>query len=328
MRRLRWRWSSWLVGVVVLGLVLWWTGSDPFVAGVRSLDVPVVALGAALAVPTTVACAWRWRLVAQGLGVGLDPGAAVASCYRAQFLNTVLPGGLLGDVHRGMHHGRTVGDTGRGLRAVGWERTAGQVVQAVIAVGVLVLLPSPVRSTASSVLGALAAGAVAAGIVVMLLGLRGFPAPAACVGRVLGALREDLRQGLLARATWPGIVVASTVAVAGHLATYVVAARAAGVTASTATLLPLALLVLVTAGLPTNIAGWGPREGVAAWSFAAAGLGADQGVATAVAYAVIVTVANLPGAVVVVGTTRRGGVRPQAAASLGRGLAEERRAHG
>jgi len=326
MRRLRWRWSSWLVGVVVLGLVLWWTGSDPFVAGLRSLDAPVLALGAALAVPTTVACAWRWRLVAQGLGVGLPLGAAAASCYRAQFLNTVLPGGLLGDVHRGVRHGRTAGDTGRGLRAVGWERTAGQVVQAVIAVGVLVLLPSPVRS---SVLGALAAGAMAAGIVVMLLGLRGFPAPAARVGRVLRALREDLRQGLLARATWPGIVIASTVAVAGHLATYVVAVRAAGVTASTATLLPLALLVLVAAGLPTNIAGWGPREGVAAWSFAAAGLGAHQGVATAVAYGAIVTVANLPGAVVlVVGTARRGGVRPPAAASLGLGLAEERRAHG
>ncbi len=91
------------------------------------------------------------------------------------------------------------------------------------------------------------------------------------------------------------------VALAGHLATYLVAARAVGVTASTATLLPLALLVLVAAGLPTNVAGWGPREGVAAWTFGAAGLGADQGVATAVAYGAIVTVASLPGAVVLAG---------------------------
>ena len=44
-----------------------------------------------------------------------------------------------------------------------------------------------------------------------------------------------------------------------------------------------------------SIAGWGPREGVAAWAFAAAGLGAAQGVATAVVYGVMVFVASLPG---------------------------------
>jgi glycosyltransferase 2 family protein len=49
-------------------------------------------------------------------------------------------------------------------------------------------------------------------------------------------------------------------------------------------MLPLALLVLLGAALP-NIGGWGPREGVTAWAFAAAGLGASLGVATAVATA-------------------------------------------
>ena len=65
-------------------------------------------------------------------------------------------------------------------------------------------------------------------------------------------------------------------------------------------LLPLALLVLLAMAVPTNIGGWGPREGVAAWAFAAAGLGAAQGVATAVVYGVMALVASLPGAVVLV----------------------------
>jgi hypothetical protein len=39
---------------------------------------------------------------------------------------------------------------------------------------------------------------------------------------------------------------------------------------------------------------------MAAWAFGAAGIGADQGVATAVAYGAMVLVANLPGAVVLV----------------------------
>ena len=49
-----------------------------------------------------------------------------------------------------------------------------------------------------------------------------------------------------------------------------------------------------------SIAGWGPREGVTAWVFAAAGLGASAGAATAVTYGVMVLAASLPGALVLV----------------------------
>ena len=62
-------------------------------------------------------------------------------------------------------------------------------------------------------------------------------------------------------------------------------------------MLPLALIVLLASAVPTNIAGWGPREGAAAWAFGAAGLGAAQGATVAVVYGVMVLVATLPGAV-------------------------------
>ena len=67
--------------------------------------------------------------------------------------------------------------------------------------------------------------------------------------------------------------------VAGHVATFLIAARTAGSTASPAQLVPLALLVLLAMAVPANVGGWGPREGVAAWAFGAAGLGAAAGVA-------------------------------------------------
>ena len=55
-----------------------------------------------------------------------------------------------------------------------------------------------------------------------------------------------------------------------------------------------------------NVAGWGPREGVAAWAFSAAGLGASQGVTVAVVYGVLAFVACLPGAaVLILGRHRR-----------------------
>ena len=77
------------------------------------------------------------------------------------------------------------------------------------------------------------------------------------------------------RPAWPAITLASALAVAGHAVTFLVAARTAGATAPPARLLPLALLVLLAMVLP-SIAGWGPREGVAAWAFGAAGLGAAR----------------------------------------------------
>ena len=87
----------------------------------------------------------------------------------------------------------------------------------------------------------------------------------------------DLRDGVLSAETWPGVTAASIVVVAGHAATFVIAARVAGSTASLAQLLPLALVVLLAMGLPINIGGWGPREGAAAWAFGAAGLGRGAG---------------------------------------------------
>ena len=85
--------------------------------------------------------------------------------------------------------------------------------------------------------------------------------------------------------------------VLGHAVTFLVAARTAGVSAPTSRILPLALLAFLAMLLP-SVAGWGPREGATAWVFAAAGLGAALGVATAVAYGVMVLFAALPGAVV------------------------------
>jgi uncharacterized membrane protein YbhN (UPF0104 family) len=267
-----------------LAFLVWRVGTGPFLDGLRTVDGEALAAAAGLAVLTTVCCAWRWRIVARGLGVELPLRTAVAAYYRSIFLNVTLPGGVLGDVHRGISHG---------LRAVAWERSAGQAVQVVLTVAVLLVAPSPVR--AAMPLVALALAAVAAGVIVAA---RVRPAAARSrLARVRRAAARDLRTGLLARRAWPAIALASALVVAGHAVTFLVAAQAAGVTAPVPQMLPLALLVLLGAALP-NVGGWGPREGVTAWAFAAAGLGASRGVATAVVYGVMVFVASLPGAAV------------------------------
>ena len=135
-----------LVGAGVIVVLVWRLGTGPFVEALHAVTGWTLVAAAVIGVVTTLCSAWRWTLVARGLGVDLPLRTAVAAYYRSQFLNLVLPGGVLGDVHRGLRHGRDTDDLGRGLRAVAWERSAGQAVQLVVALAVL-LLPSPARSS-------------------------------------------------------------------------------------------------------------------------------------------------------------------------------------
>jgi uncharacterized membrane protein YbhN (UPF0104 family) len=293
MSRSVWAWAQPAGAAATLAFVVWRLGTGPFRDGVRTVDGRALAAAAGLALLTTVCCAWRWKIVARGLGVDLPLRAAVAAYYRSQFLNLTLPGGVVGDVHRGISHGRDTGDVGRGLRAVVWERSAGQVVQMVITVVVLLVLPSPVHSFMPAIAIAVAVAAFAAVLVV-----RARPAGGRSrLARIWSASIGDVRDGLIARKAWLGIALASALVVAGHAATFLIAARTAGASAPPSQMLPLALLVMLAMVLP-SIGGWGPREGVTAWVFGAAGLGADKGVATAVVYGVMVLVASLPGAAV------------------------------
>jgi glycosyltransferase 2 family protein len=293
-RRFR-RWASPALAVAVLAVVIWRLGAGPFLAGVEAVDGRALLAASAIFFVTTVFSAWRWTVVSRGLGIRLSLPAAVAAYYRAVFLNLVLPGGVAGDVHRGVSHGREVHDVGRGMRAVVWERSAGQVVQILLLIAVLLVLPSPVRSSMPFV----AAAAVAVVVGLVLVGRVRLRDRHFRWSRVRNAVVADVREGVLRRNALPAVVFASVMVAVGHAATFLVAARTAGVDASPSRLLPLALLALLAMVLP-SIGGWGPREGVTAWVFAAAGLGADRGAATAVAYGVLVLAASLPGVIVLV----------------------------
>jgi glycosyltransferase 2 family protein len=193
---------------------------------------------------TTWCCAARWSLVSARVGAPVPLRTAYVAYYRSQLINVTLPGGVVGDVHRGLRHG---------WRGVVWERGLGQLTQ--VALVVALVLPSPYRWPALAAVGALA---VAGGAVLLL----------------------------------------SLGAVAGHLLVFLVAAHAAGASLSPLVLLPVGALVLLGSSIPLNVAGWGPREGVAAWAFTAAGSTAAVGLTVAVTFGLLATVATLPGLLV------------------------------
>ena len=277
----------------MLLVVIWRVGTDPFLHGLKAVDGRVLLAAAAVVLVTTCCSAWRWTIVARGLGVRLSLPAAITAYYSAVFLNLTLPSGVAGDVHRGISHGREVHNVGLALRAVVWERAAGQAVQVVLTIAVLLVLPSPVRSAMPFV----AVAAVAAAVGLLLVGRRRVGDARSRWTRLRNSVVTDIRNGVLRQSALPAVVVTSIVVIVGHAVTFLIAAQTVGVTAPISRLLPLAALALLAMVLP-SVGGWGPREGLTAWAFSAAGLGADRGAAAAVTYGVLVLAASLPGAIV------------------------------
>ncbi|WP_407651515.1 lysylphosphatidylglycerol synthase transmembrane domain-containing protein [Actinoplanes sandaracinus] len=298
---------------------MWRLGTGAFLDGLRVLDTGALVAALGIGAATTVLSAWRWCLVARGLGMRLTLKDATADYYQALFLNAALPGGILGDVGRAVRHGKDSGDLGRGVRAVVLERTAGMIVLLVVGAAVLVTVPSPVFDLLhanGARTAAVTAGIASAGVLVFL-GMRRLRRGRSKAAGAARAGMSEIRAGLLSWRSGPGVLLASAAALAGHLATFLVAARAAGSVASLLELAPLLLLALLAMGLPINVGGWGPREGVMAWAFGAAGLSAAQGLTIAVAYGILAFVAAIPGAVVlVVRLVARRAEKPRTAPAL------------
>ena len=299
MRRTVWAWLRALIASGLVGVLLWKLGTGAVLDGLRVIDLRAACAALAIGLITTVLTAWRWCLIARRLGLRLPLWSAVADYYRALFLNAVLPAGVLGDVHRAVRHGRQEGDVGRGVRAVVLERSAGQVVGVALSAAVLAARPTMVPARfrdAVTISGAAVVGLVLVVSAVAVLAGERWARSGSRWRRAAAISLHDLRRGLLARDAWPGIVLSSVLAFAGHLTLFLVAARTAGSDASFARLLPLMVLILLAMGLPLNVGGWGPREGMAALAFGAAGLGAAQGLTVAVVYGVLTLVSSLPGA--------------------------------
>jgi uncharacterized membrane protein YbhN (UPF0104 family) len=284
-----------LGGLLVLVFLVWQFGTGPFADAWRVTTWTSVLAALLLNLGSTLTSAWRWRLVARALGAPLTVRQSVTGYYRSQFLNSVLPGGILGDAHRGVRHGRRAGDVGVGLRATVWDRVLGQVVQIALTLLALSFLGTPLTPLAP----------VALLLVVLLAG----------GGWLLMRLRRtanvwvggDLRT-LLRLPTAGLVALASLGTTSGHVAIFLVAEHAVGVDAPWQTQVTIALVVLVLSSVPLNVAGWGLREGAGAWVFAYAGLGAALGLTVSIEFGVLGALATTPGLVVLVSdvVARRG----------------------
>ncbi|WP_340295798.1 lysylphosphatidylglycerol synthase domain-containing protein, partial [Aquipuribacter hungaricus] len=255
--------------------------------GTAVLSPGPVLLAVALGLGFRALAAARWLVVARALGAPLGPLQAWAEYLRSELLNQVLPGAVLGDVDRARRHGKDVGLL-PAARAVALERVVGHAVL-VLAVVVVLLRRPDLLGAADGADGRTVAVLVVAGAVAVLVGVLLWQ-PWRRTGGARG-LPPALVPALLAAAGLSVGVLACAVTL------FVVAARATGTVAPLGDVVPAVLVVLVLAGVPLTVAGWGAREAGAALCFAAVGLPAAAGVSAAVGFGLLSAVAALPGLV-------------------------------
>lgn len=282
--------ARWSAAAVILALVIARTGGEPFARGLRAVSAPLIAFSLVVSALTTLCVATRWRQVTHALGGRLDLATAVGAYYRSQFLNVVLPTGILGDAHRAVGQGRRLGGLGHATRTVVWDRLWGQGVQIVLTCVLLLGLPSPLHDAMPVVTSALLVA-----IVIAVCAVAWASHNRTGIHRPARALAADVRL-MTVGGGWLAPTATSLLAFAGHVGVFLAAMWAAGVRGGFGIHLGLALLVLTAMSVPISIAGWGPREGVAFWAFGAAGLGGSAGVTVTTVYAVLVLCSLAPGA--------------------------------
>jgi uncharacterized membrane protein YbhN (UPF0104 family) len=270
------------VAVPLLLLVLLWHVADGRAALrlLAGLHPGWFAAAVALVLAQTALSALRWRLVAQGYGIGLTPGRALREYLLAQVLNQTLPGGVPGDAARAMRN-RGDGGIGAALQAVVAERALGQA--ALLAL----LLPALALSLALGKINWPAA-------TLPVLGLA-----AAGLGIIAAVLVRAAPVRRAARAVAPraaAIAALSAAILAVNLAGFAAATRATGAALPAEAVVTLIPLILTAMLVPLSVGGWGWREGAAAALFPLAGLSAGQGFAAGAAFGLAILAAALPGA--------------------------------
>ena len=264
-----------LITLGILAFIVLRWGPDPFLHALHAMPAWAWVCGPLLGVVGVIAQALRWRLVARYQAIRVSVGSAIARCWQAAFLNSVLPGGLAGDALRAADDSSDArADTGgralgRGLAAVVAERLLGTAV-------VFVAAAIALGERAPLVATACLAGAVVA-------------------GAISWRWTRALAPGQVA-----AVVSLSVLGWAAFAGLFVVVARALAPSVPLAAALALAAVALAGMSVPIGVGGWGTRETAAGWAFALHGFDAGLGIVVSVGYGVVALVSTLPGAFVLV----------------------------
>lgn len=285
----------------LMAAMLWWTDTAEVGARLAKADWKWLAASFALLTLATLSMARRWQLTAQALQIRIGLASAIREYYLAQLINSVLPGGVLGDVGRAVRV-RQKADLVRAGQSVAAERLMGQVAMfALLGIGLLgaVIVPGGIDWPA--------------GVWALFLFL-----PLLCGGVLWAARKFQATRSfpplIMRLILHQRIVLHATVGALLLVFALYACARATGSIIPPEGLLTVLPLIFCAMLVPLSIAGWGWREGAAAALFPLIGLTADAGVAMGICYGAMMLGSALP-AIVLLYVPRMLGMAPKSAAS-------------
>ena len=176
-------WIKALCSAAFLGFLIWYVGRQDLASVARQADPLYLVLCLLLAPVMVAASAWKWRIVLHREGAPLPFGLLYRSYLVGYFFSNFLPSNVGGDVARSYRAGRAAGDQNLVAASVVVERITGLLGLLALVVAVPWLRPELARHPA--LLGP-SAMALAGFILIVVLGLIRWPAPAAgadAVGR-------------------------------------------------------------------------------------------------------------------------------------------------
>ncbi|MEM6372907.1 MAG: lysylphosphatidylglycerol synthase transmembrane domain-containing protein [Pseudomonadota bacterium] len=277
------QWIKLAVSALCLGALLWWTDAAGVFARLRGADMAWVTLALVAITAATFAMASRWKLTTDAFGLQIRFPTALREYYLAQLINTLVPGGVAGDVTRAVR-ARHGADLTRAAQSVMAERLLGQIaILGLMFAGFAVALLVP-GGPDWGALGWIIPSVLTGGLVTFCVLLRGHNATARFLRVTLHLMRR------------PAITVHGIATTFCLILGFYACARATGVIIPAegwATLIPLVLCAML---IPLSVAGWGWREGAAAALFPFIGAPADAGIASSITYGLVLFVAALPAA--------------------------------
>ncbi|WFE75707.1 lysylphosphatidylglycerol synthase transmembrane domain-containing protein [Roseinatronobacter sp. S2] len=259
-----------LASLAALSAVIWLV--DPATLGphLRGADMRWMALAVAVLGAQVVVSALRWQVTAQALGVRLPTLWAICEYHLSVLGNTVLPGGVLGDVGR-VARMRAHGGWRLAVGSVVIERLAGQVALACAAM-------LGVGWWALTQLGAAAVPVISLGVAVT-------------VALVWGGVRflpDAVRRAVSAAWFAPQFALRqlgyTAVILCCNLGGVWAAAQAVGVQLGLGAALFVIPLTLLAMLLPVSVNGWGLREGAALLLWPLVGVAGPQAVAASISF--------------------------------------------
>ncbi|SPJ25771.1 hypothetical protein PAA8504_03622 [Palleronia abyssalis] len=280
------RWVRLAGSALLIALFVWVFGSADVASRLRGISAGWVAVGVGFLLAQTVVMAMRWRLVARCLDIGFPLGWAIREYLISQFVNTTLPGGVVGDGARAVRSKVGPGGLKRAALVVVCERALGQAGLIVVGVGGLIwaaIAPEAfawpeARVRYAAMAGVLIIAALGLGALVLRGGRIG-----AIVAECLPTARVRIAHGVL-----------SVSAALLNVAAFAACARATGVALPLQAILVIVPLVLTAMIIPVGVAGWGWREGAAAALFPLAGASSAAGVAAGIVFGIAIMIAVLP----------------------------------